>query len=107
MAKLTKSVLDALPRPDKTKYCFDDDLKGFGVRLNRDVSKTFVIQAQFNGKQVRHNIGKYPPMPPTVARKRATELLYHLQLGRDLLAEEQQKAKNPPQELLTHLCHYH
>ena len=44
--KLTKKIIDALPFPDpgqgKARFVWDDDVKGFGVRLTAN-KKTFIV----------------------------------------------------------------
>lgn len=75
--KLIKSVIDGLTCPEgKTEvYVFDTDLKGFGIRVCPGGSKTFMVQARVNGTKRRITLGKYGPMTPEQARKRAKEEL--------------------------------
>jgi Arm DNA-binding domain len=43
-AKLSKRTVDALAPRDKAFIAFDDDVKGFGVRVMPSGSKTYVLE---------------------------------------------------------------
>lgn len=79
MPKITKKFVDSLSfSPDKTIYIFDDELKGFGVRVTAS-KKTYMVQAWLKGsqppKKVRLSLGQHGVLAPEEARRLAKERL--------------------------------
>ncbi|CZG79821.1 integrase arm-type DNA-binding domain-containing protein [Legionella pneumophila] len=82
----------AIPQPIKTgqsaqKKYYDDNLKGFGVRVTSGGTKAFFVEKLINRKLNRITIGRYPEISPDMARKKATELLGQIAMGKDPVAE--------------------
>lgn len=60
MAKLTKSYIDRITPPEKqSKIHWDDDIKGFGVRVSPRGKKVFIAQGRVLGTAVCYTIGEY------------------------------------------------
>ncbi|TID95740.1 integrase, partial [Legionella pneumophila] len=83
----------AIPQPIKTgqsaqKKYYDDNLKGFGVRVTSGGTKAFFVEKLINRKLNRITIGRYPEISPDMARKKATELLGQIAMGKDPVAEK-------------------
>ena len=93
--RITKSEVEKLkPSSDKPYFEFDNELKGFGVRVSGRV-KTFVLQGRVkaNGQttKVRRKLGTYPAMSVEQARNEAKILLGLFAQGIDPLAKEREK----------------
>lgn len=65
MARLTKRTLDALRPAADDYFVWDDELKGFGVRVSPKDAKTFLVRYRAGGRQRRVNVGRYGPSPLT------------------------------------------
>ncbi|WP_115705986.1 tyrosine-type recombinase/integrase [Legionella sainthelensi] len=83
----------AIPQPIKAgqsaqKKYYDDNLKGFGVRVTSGGTKAFFVEKLINKKLNRITIGRYPEISPDLARKKATELLGQIAMGKDPVAEK-------------------
>lgn len=99
--KITKLVVDKLPIPaavikGKTaqKRFYDDNLKGFGVRVTSGGSKSFFVEKLIKRKLRRITIGRYPELTVEQARKEAQKLLGKIATGIDPIAEKNEiKAK--------------
>lgn len=83
----------ATPQPIKTgqsaqKKYYDDNLKGFGVRVTSGGTKAFFVEKLINRKLNRITIGRYPEISPDMARKKAMELLGQIAMGKDPVAEK-------------------
>jgi len=89
--KLTKTVVQAWEFNEKDRVLWDGNLPGFGVRANRDGSKSFIIdyRNRYNTKR-RYTIGKMTEMlTADKARKKADALLSSIRVdGFDPLGAE-------------------
>ena len=89
--KLTKRVIDALEASgDKFRIAWDDELKGFGIRVMPSGTKTFILDYRnAHGQQRRMSIGRYGVLTPEEARKRARQMLNRVASDRDPMAERE------------------
>ena len=62
---------------------FDDDLRGFGLRILPSGTRTWFVQYRAPGGQRRHKLGRFPPVTPEAARREAEKKLALVQLGND------------------------
>ncbi len=92
---ITKSEIDKLQVPEKTatgqtgqKRYYDDELKGFGVRVTSGGAKTFFVEKLVKGKLRRIKIGRYGELTAQQARKEAQILMGKIASGIDPLAEK-------------------
>lgn len=85
--KLTKQLVDALPRPSRDQVVWDKTLAGFGLRLRPSGSKTFIIQYRAGGGRTgtprRFTIGRYGVFTVDEARAEAKKLLGAVANGQD------------------------
>lgn len=83
--KLTKSKIAALPFPtDKDQvFYWDDELKGFGVRVTRSGTRSYVVRGSANGKDRRYTLGRCNHMSCEEARKLAQVKLVEMHQGID------------------------
>ena len=95
--KLTIRNIESRPKVAKETWFWDDDLKGFGLRVWPSGRKVFVAQFRVgggrNGRLRRVVIGPYGTFSPEEARAKAKLLLAEAALGRDP-AEERDKVRN-------------
>jgi integrase len=92
MARLTKRTVDATEVPASGEtFLWDDDLRGFGLRVYASGRRIFVVQYRLRGgrggRTRRIVLGEYGKMTPEEARKRAAKLLAAVDDGRDPAAE--------------------
>ncbi len=90
MARLTKRTLDALRPAADDYFVWDDELKGFGVRVSPKDAKTFLVQYRAGGRQRRVKVGRYGPLTADEARLEARQLLGDVAKG-----------ENPAEEIAT------
>jgi integrase len=88
---LTKRTIDAIAPPTTGQILYRDaSLPGFGLRVGT-TSKVFFAEGQVARRTIRTTIGKYVPLTPEVARKRALKLLGEMAEGRN--PNEERRAK--------------
>jgi hypothetical protein len=92
--RITLSVVKAMQPGDVIQ---DDELKGFGVRRQRDAISYF-IRKRVKGQLKRITIGQHgSPWTPEKARKRAASILQDIAAGGDPVAERRaDKARGRP-----------
>ena len=93
--KITKSAVDKLPipvseTPGKTaqKRYYDDNMKGFGVRVTSGGTKAFFVEKLIKKKLCRITLGRYPELTVEMARKEVQKLLGQIAIGIDPVAEK-------------------
>jgi integrase len=85
MPKLTKRVIDALrPTPGADLFAWDNELRGFGVRMKPSGSASFLVQYRTaQGKTRRLAFARLGTITPEQARIRARRLLMEVEDGGD------------------------
>ena len=83
----TRIVADARPR-DRRHIVWDEELKGFGVRVSPGGVKSLFVQYRTGeGRRTDRNrkltLGRHPGLSPGAARKQAQALLGRARDGRD------------------------
>jgi integrase len=89
MAHLTKRFIESISAP-QSRYTivWDDELKGFGVRVMASGIKTYIVNyCTHTGRQRRMSIGRCNVLVPDRARKEAVRILGEVALGGDPLGE--------------------
>jgi integrase len=91
MPKITKRIVDAAaPDPSRDVFVWDDELRGFGLRVFPSGAKAYVLQYRTGGRgsQARRRvIGKHGVLTPDQARDRARRMLAEIADGVDPAAE--------------------
>src|SRR5215212_11056384 len=90
-ARLTKSVIDALPTPSSELVYWDETLPGFGVKITPKGRKVFVVLFRTAGAGSRlrkYTIGPYGRVTLNQARVAAQKVFAAKLDGRDLAAEK-------------------
>lgn len=85
MPKITKRAVDALTPDEKGDYVlWDDELRGFGVRVRGSGSKTYLVQYRNEAGQSRRLVlGRHGTLAPEQARKLALQQLGTIAGGGD------------------------
>lgn len=93
--KINKSNVEALPIPlvkeaGKTaqKRYYDDNLKGFGVRITSGGTRAFFVEKLIKKKLCRITLGRYPELTAEMAKNEAKKLLGQIAMGIDPIAEK-------------------
>lgn len=83
MPRITKRTVDSLSGQERERVVWDDDLKGFGVRVHPTGRKVYIVKARYRGKPVKVTIGPHGTVTAAAARTRAAEILTGARAGQD------------------------
>src|SRR5262245_28163516 len=72
-----------LPRNKRELIAFDDDIGGFGIRLRKSGSRSWIYQYDIAGRTRRITLGNVSAIDPAKARQIASELHAKVRLGQD------------------------
>lgn len=91
MSKINKSFVADASTPEKDAFFWDDEIKGFGLKVSPSGSKAFVFQYRTKqGRSRRFTIGRYSDtLTADQARKRAKDLRRAVEDGGDPMNEKQ------------------
>jgi integrase len=95
MAALTKRLIDAIEAPRRDTFIWDDEVRGFGLKITSTGRKTFILQYRLGGRGTpsRYTIGAYGALAPAQARDVAADLKHQIAKGIDPRQHKLQKAK--------------
>jgi integrase len=74
MPRITKRLVDSLQPAETDYFRWDDDLKGFGVRVRTSGRKVYLLQYRSGGRTRRVGLGIHGNVTPDEARRHAKEL---------------------------------
>ena len=83
MAKITKRTVDALVGQERERVVWDDDLKGFGVRVHPSGRKVYIVKTRYRGRVIKMTIGPHGAVTPSYARVRAAEIITDARAGKN------------------------
>ncbi|MHB8414963.1 MAG: tyrosine-type recombinase/integrase [Acidiferrobacteraceae bacterium] len=87
--KITKRAVDALTPPAKGYVLhWDDEIKGFGLRVMSTGAKSFILQKRIHGKDHRITLGRYGAVTVEQARRDAKVKAGLIASGGDPVAEK-------------------
>lgn len=93
MAKITKRLVDSLrPDPERDVWAWDDEIKGFGVRVKPSGHKGYLVQYRAQGRTRRFTLGAHGKLTPEQARRLAQKKLGEVAEGGDP-AEERRRGR--------------
>ncbi len=95
MVKITKRTVDAVAGQARERVIWDDDLKGFGVRVHPTGRKVYIVKTRYRGRPVKVTIGPHGAVTPADARTRAAEIISDARAGKDPAAWNRPDAKVP------------
>ena len=100
--KLTKRRVDGIVAGPRPREVWDDELKGFGIRVHPTGRKVFIVMTRVQGRQVRVTIGQHGAFTVAGARARAVEIIAKARTG-----EDPSPRRNGSREAVTvrALCH--
>lgn len=85
--RITKRTVDAARPAASNSFIWDEDLRGFGLKVTPAGSKSYILQYRMGGREAatkRHTIGKHgSPWAPDSARKEAERLMVFVRQGVD------------------------
>ena|SRR5262252_2651583 len=81
--KLSLKNISALELPPGSKDAvfWDDDIAGFGIRIRKGGSRTWIYRYRRGSKQRSMRLGSAKSVPLTVARENASKLEAEVRLG--------------------------
>lgn len=89
MAKISKRVVDALEKPERQRWLWDTELKGFGICMRPSGVHSYVFNYRDKfGRQRNITIGKIGAVTPDIARKKAEEHRRTVFDGHDPIVEK-------------------
>ena len=95
MAKITKRSVDAAAPGEREYFIWDDELKGFGLRVYPSGRKMYLAQFRAGGRVRRVNIGLHGALTPDAARTEAMKHLSEVRLGGDPAGERDRRKASP------------
>lgn len=95
MAKITKRSVDAATPGAQEYFIWDDELRGFGLRVYPSGRKMYLAQFRAGGRVRRVNIGLHGAITAEDARTEAMKHLSVVRLGGDPAAERDRRKASP------------
>jgi hypothetical protein len=101
MGTLTETFVKKATPPERSNAIqYDDEVKGFGLRVTAAGSKSFILNYHIAGRERRMTIGGYPAWSAAAARDEAKKLRRLIDQGTDPLEERQSRHKAPTVQTL-------
>ena len=97
MGRITKKTVDALIARQREYMLWDDEIKGFGVRVHPSGRRVYLVKYRLGGRVIKKTIGPHGAIPPAAARARAAEIITAARTGRDLMG----RVLSPPADTTT------
>jgi integrase len=88
MIKISKRIVDALEVQDRDVDHFDEDLKGFGVRVRPSGRKTYFVMMRHKCVMRRFTIGSHGAVTAEAARLKAKQIISDLAIDKNPTAEQ-------------------
>ncbi len=94
--KLTDRLAKTLASPAVgNRVTYDEEVRGFGLRVTAAGAKSFVLNYRINGRERRYTIGAYPDWAVAAAREEAKRLKRRVSLGFDPMGERHADRATP------------
>ncbi len=95
MTKITKRSADVASPSDREFFLWDNELKGFGLRVYTSGRKMYLAQFRASGRLRRVNIGLHGAITAEIARTEAMKHLSAARLGGDPAGERDRRKASP------------
>ncbi len=95
MPKLTKRFVDQIEPEAKDATYWDDELRGFGLRVWPSGRKVYIATTRVKGRLRKVTIGPHGPTTPEKARVKAHRIISEAKAGNDPVKEMDQTRKSP------------
>ncbi|MCF3947352.1 site-specific integrase [Acidiphilium iwatense] len=95
MAKITKRSVDGAAPGEQEYFIWDEELKGFGLRVYPSGRKMYLAQFRAGGRVRRVNVGLHGAITAEDARTEAIKHLSVVRLGGDPAAERDRRKASP------------
>lgn len=95
MVKISKRSVEAATATDKEIFLWDDELKGFGVRIYPSGRKMYLAQFRVGRRLHRVNIGLHGILTQEQARTEAVKHLADVRLGANPAGERDRRKASP------------
>lgn len=94
--ELTDKVVKALEAPETgNKIFYDEETKGFGLRVTSAGARAFILNYRAGARERRYTIGSFPDWKVSKARDEAKRLKREVDLGRDPMGERHEDRAAP------------
>ena len=87
MIKISKRTVEALEPCDRDVDYYDEDLKGFGVRVRPSGRKTYFVMMRHKYVMRRFTVGSHGAVAPEQARLKAKQIISDLAIDKNPTAE--------------------
>jgi integrase len=88
MIKISKRIVEALEVQDRDVDHFDEDLKGFGVRVRPSGRKTYFVMMRHKCVMRRFTIGSHGAVTAEAARLKAKQIISDLAIDKNPTSEQ-------------------
>lgn len=96
MHKINETFVKKAAAPSKgNKIYYDSAHNGFGLRVTKAGTKSFILNYHINKRERRHTIGKHPIWSAAAARENANQLRRMIDQGIDPLEERIERHNAP------------
>ena len=96
-ARISKGTVDAAaPAANEDQFLWDDELRGFGLKITPKGAKSYVLQYRMGGRETharRYTIGTHGTWTPDLARKEAKRLKMMVDQGVDPQAADKERQR--------------
>jgi len=83
MIKISKRIVDAIEPQDRDVDYYDEDVKGFGMRVRPSGRKTYFVMMRHKGVMRRFTIGSHGSVTPELARLKAKQIISDLAIDKN------------------------
>src|SRR5690242_6982041 len=88
--RITSKLTETLEAPENgNTIVYDEDVRGFGVRVTSNGVKSFILNYRINGRERRYTIGRCDEWSVTAARQKAEALRGDIAKGIDPMKERE------------------
>jgi integrase len=86
--RLTDKLVKAMEPPASgNRITYDEEVKGFGIRVTSAGARAFILNYRASGRERRYTIGSFPDWNTSAARDRAKELKREVDNGGDPMGD--------------------